>query len=273
MKNKVKDFSELKTGEQVKETANEILEGSKKAAFAHDSDQALFVMVVIDCSHSVQAANAFDIYNQILPTMIEKFTEYPDALAKIKIGVIRYGTEVEVVTDYIPVHEYVPDTNICRDMKLTDSAAALEKAFELTEEAMYYYQSELGAKILKGIVIHVTDGLPTSESEEMDRVASIYNGYVRSNGKKRIENYVVTQNEDAFKAVENYADKTFMTEDYEGLVNALKDVAEMASIMSTLDVRYNSETGEFDIDTSQAGTMELTEDIKQVRTLDLSQTL
>lgn len=221
-------------------------------AYLFDSDTVLLLTVVIDCSQSVQNAGAFPTYNDFMKSVKNIIVQNPEACANIKVCVIRYGQETEVVTRFTNMYEYEPDDQICHNMGTTDTAKALTKAFELTEKEMYYEGKILGKKMRGGIVFHITDGMPTSSKDEMMKAIKTYDDCVRSNGKRRIKIFSVTPDKDTADRLSYYSDHTFLTEDYYALTDAVNAVAVLASELSSLPLQVDPLTGETDIDMMQA---------------------
>ena len=260
----VKDFQELDNKNVLSEEKYQVTLDALNDAYLYDSDTVLLVTVVIDCSQSVQEAGAFPVYNGFLKSFKSVIEQEPEACANIKLCVIRYGKDVEVVTGFTGMYDYHPDEEICYNMGTTDSAKALTKAFDLTKQEMCHQGKDLGKKLRGGLVFHITDGLPTSLQDEMMQMVKKYDEYSRSNGKRRIKIFSATPDMDVAKRLSSYSDQTFLTEDYDGLTDAVKSVALLGSVYSSLPMKVDPVTGEMDIDLSQANAVEAEEGVVDI---------
>lgn len=222
---------------------------ARHSAYLNDSDEALLIHIVFDLSTSVRQIGAFPIYNGLTPSLKKTIEENPEARAKVKVAVTCYGEEVEEVSGFVPIYELNED-DICHDMGTTDSAKALDFAFESTRREIEKAQTQ-GKRILRSIVFHVTDGLPTSTNEEMTEVIEKYNAYTSGNGKRRIQIIAATPSKEAAKRLV-YSDQTLLTEDYKGICDAINFIASTASALSSLTPTTNPKTGETFVDLSEA---------------------
>lgn len=222
---------------------------SLREAYLNDSEDVLLLTLLLDLSNSVYQAGAFSTYNALLPTMKDIICLNDEAKAKVKIAVIRYGTDVEEVSGFVPIYNLNTE-DICYDMGTTDTAAALKYAFEITRKEMER-NTLMGKRVLRSIVFHVTDGLPTSDKDSLEEAIANYDKYKSHNGKRRVQLFAATPSESVAKRLV-YSDNTYLTEDYKGIGDAIATIAEIASVLSSLPVSENPETGEVLFDTSEA---------------------
>lgn len=219
-----------------------------QSEYINDSDDVLYLAILLDTSSSVYEAGAFPIYNALLPRLKDIICSNPEARAKVKVAVACYGNEVREKSDFVPVFK-LNTSDVCENLGATDTAAALRYAFERTKSEMER-DSARGKRILRSIVFHVTDGAPTSTMDEMKEAIEMYDAFSGRGGKRKIQIFAATPDKNVARRLV-YSDQTLLTEDYEGIGDAINMIASTASVLSSLSTTTNPITGEESMDFSE----------------------
>ncbi len=227
----VKDFDEL--------NLNDIRE-----EYLNDSDEVLCLTVVVDHSNSMGVAKAMI---EMIPAIIKKILEKnPEAVAKVRVCIITYGTKIEQVCDFVSVRD-IPERNEYTPMGNTSTSIALNKAFDVTKAEMRKWGAyPINKKVKPGIVIHVTDGVPVEEDavEKIENVIKKYDSYTNLQGDRKIKIISIGTNEKACKILEYYSDSTYVSDDYEGIEDAITNISDIVSCLSSVSSNVDTTTGE-----------------------------
>ena len=258
----VKDLEEIKKiGNGYNALNDEVRDGYAKEvrdAYVLDSNKVLLIMLVVDCSHSVSVNGKENVFNTILSDFTKEVRRDPEASANVKIAVSRYGTDFQVLSGFGSVYDYDESSDIYVDLNLTDTAKALTEAFKITKDELEYQMGQ-GKKTISPIILHITDGLQTSEKDEMCEMVSLFDSYHRKSGLRRIKLYSITQDKSAANLVSVYSDSTFLAEDYEGIASAVTTMAKFSSSLSEMPLKIDPITGEEEPDFTDAPDLEIDE--------------
>lgn len=258
----VKDLEEIKKiGNGYNALNDEVRDGYAKEvrdAYVLDSNKVLLIMLVVDCSHSVSVNGKENVFNTIVSDFTKEVRKDPEASANVKIAVSRYGTDFQVLSGFGSVYDYDESSDIYVDLNLTDTAKALTEAFKITKDELEYQMGQ-GKKTISPIILHITDGLQTSEKDEMCEMVSLFDSYHRKSGLRRIKIYSITQDKSAANLVSVYSDSTFLAEDYEGITSAVTTMAKFSSSLSEMPLKIDPITGEEEPDFTDAPDLEIDE--------------
>lgn len=258
----VKDLEEIKKiGNGYNALNDEVRDGYAKEvrdAYVLDSNKVLLIMLVVDCSHSVSVNGKENVFNTIVSDFTKELRKDPEACANIKIAVSRYGTDFQVLSGFGSAYDYDESSDIYVDLNLTDTAKALTEAYKITKDELEYQMGQ-GKKTISPIILHITDGLQTSEKDEMCEMVSLFDSYHRKSGLRRIKIYSITQDKSAANLVSVYSDSTFLAEDYEGIASAVTTMAKFSSSLSEMPLKIDPITGEEEPDFTDAPDLEIDE--------------
>ena len=123
--------------------------------------------LLLDVSGSM-AGDAINSLNNSIKQFKYNVSDDPVARNRVDVALITFGSEVKVVSDFMPVTEMpVP---VLRAGGRTDMAAGIDKAVDMVKERTGLYHN-LGTPCHKPWIFMITDGLSTSSESAMMQAA------------------------------------------------------------------------------------------------------
>lgn len=127
----------------------------------------LACVLLLDVSESMEG-NPIASLNQAINQFKDQVCRDEIARKRVDIAIVSFATDVNVVCDFVPV-EKMPVINLEAE-GITMMAEGIDKAIDMVKERNALYE-QIGIPFFKPWIFMITDGLPNSDDEEMQRVA------------------------------------------------------------------------------------------------------
>lgn len=125
--------------------------------------------LLLDTSASMGTGNrAIDSLNAGVQRFKASVMSDPIAQKRVDVALITFNTNVEVISDFVPVSQM--PTPILEADGMTDMAAGIQTAIDLVKQRTAMYQT-LGTPCHKPWIFMITDGASTSDEEDMRKAA------------------------------------------------------------------------------------------------------
>lgn len=140
--------------------------------FAQNSDPRIPVVLVLDCSDSMMEKrpgddrSPFEALNGGLDTLWSALHSDPLAKRRAEVSFITFGSDVSEPTEFATVDQMVLPA--LQPMGVTSLGEALVVALDAIEARKNTYK-EKGIQYYRPILMAISDGLPTSSTDEASR--------------------------------------------------------------------------------------------------------
>ena len=139
---------------------------SEMKDFVYQTARTLPVILLLDCSGSMELNNRIGVMNQAVREMLESFQSASNTVASISVAIITFGgVHAEVHLPVTAVDEM--DLDSLQDMKadgMTPLGDAISKAKEMIEN-----KEQIPSRAYRPTVVLVSDGNPNDQWEEPRR--------------------------------------------------------------------------------------------------------
>ncbi len=123
--------------------------------------------LLLDVSGSMYG-EAIGSLNKAIQQFKEQVLSDPEARKRVDIAIITFGSEVQMISDFVPVTE-MPTPRLKADGR-TEMARGIQLAIDLVNERTELYQ-RIGTPFYKPWIFMITDGVATSSQQEMSDAA------------------------------------------------------------------------------------------------------
>ena len=211
-----------------------------------DSLDKVICTILLDCSESMYKSGCWQMIVDSLVNMKNALCNDPASRAMTEIVTIRYGTETEIVGEgYSPIEMWPVENLENKSMNLTDTAKALDVAFDLNRQRIHHYHKEVMRNVYPPIILLISDGLSTSNEKDMEDTILKYDNYCRSqSGKRRIRIWGASMDDRAVEEMSSYCDQTFVLKDYESICAAIEAYSLVSSVLSSSQLIVDPVSGE-----------------------------
>lgn len=133
--------------------------------FAENADPRVPVMVLLDCSGSMQ--HELPMVDTGIDTLISEISSDELASRRAELSFVLYGTDVEEPTPFTTVDNV--QKPVLKTMGLTATGSAILSALDALEDRKEIYKNQ-GVDYYRPIILLLTDGAPT-ETDEVEEAS------------------------------------------------------------------------------------------------------
>ncbi len=132
--------------------------------------------LLVDTSQSMQSDGKIDQLNEALRTFKETVCQDPLSRMRVDVCVISFDSDVNIVTPFCPIMQFVPPTLIASGV--TSMGQGIRFALETVHEQVRKYH-DAGVECFKPFILMITDGMPTDDITGIENLIATREGQGR----------------------------------------------------------------------------------------------